>query len=34
LTTATFGDPDQQQREPADQDVRADPVFQAVEHGP
>jgi hypothetical protein len=29
-----FGDPDQQQRKPAEQHVRADPVFLAVVHGP
>ena len=34
LAGLAFGDADQQQREPAEQDVRADAVLEAVEDGP
>ena len=33
LAALAFGDPDQQQREPADDDVGADAVFEPVEDG-
>jgi hypothetical protein len=34
LGGSTFGDPDQQQRKPAEQDVAADAMGEPVEHRP